>query len=84
MGGGDLDGDKYLVIWHPELLKYAGALASIQPASYEVSSPTDRDEGPKKAAERFYYAAMTDNAMLGEVESAFYKLAKQFGVQSPE
>mmetsp|Transcript_47133 Transcript_47133/g.111777 ORF Transcript_47133/g.111777 Transcript_47133/m.111777 type:complete len:627 (+) Transcript_47133:378-2258(+) len=84
MGGGDLDGDNYLVIWHPELLKYAGALASIQPASYEVSSPTDRDEGPKKAADWIYYAAMTDNAMLGEVESAFYKLAKQFGVQSPE
>ena len=81
MGGGDLDGDKYLVIWHPILLKYASTLKSIPPARYDCTSSTDT---PKQGIDWLHYAAQTDNAMLGEVENTFYRLALQYGVQSDE
>jgi hypothetical protein len=35
-------------------------------------------------ADWIYYAAITDNVMLGEVENTFFKLAKKHGVQSSQ
>jgi len=84
MGGGDLDGDKYLVIWHPILMKYASKIRSLPAAKYDEgsTSTTGSQHCPPSNSAWIHYVAMTDNSMLGEVENTFYKLAKQFGINS--
>ena len=84
MGGGDLDGDKYLVIWHPVLLKYTTKLRGIPPTQYNNSPPQSRESPLSPQGDWIQYAALSDNSMLGEVEATFYKLAKQFGIDSPQ
>ena len=85
MGGGDLDGDMFLVIWHPTLLKYARNLKAISPAAYEDPPKRKGNGAPlKQAADLIHYVAQTDNSLLGEVETSFYKVAKRFGVSSNE
>lgn len=84
MGGGDLDGDKYLVVWHPLLLKYASKLRYIEPALYNDSGGPKDESSLQPSEDWIHYAGQMDNAMLSEVESAFYRLAKQYGVDSPE
>ncbi|CAB9502970.1 splicing factor ATP-dependent RNA helicase [Seminavis robusta] len=83
MGGGDLDGDKYLVLWDPTLLKHVPALKAIEATKYD-DNPPPVSSSSMSDDDWIHYAAMTDNAMLGEVESTFYKLAKKSGVKSAE
>ena len=80
MGGGDLDGDRYLVMWHPILLKYVNTLRGIEPASYDGIGP--KNVPSSLESDWVHYVAQTDNEMLGEVENVFYKLAKQYGIDS--
>jgi len=84
MGGGDLDGDKYLVMWHPLILKYSAALRNIPPADYSAPAPAQKGKKAEQSSDWIHYAAMTDNSMLAEVESTFYKVAKKYGVGSPQ
>ena len=86
MSGGDLDGDQYLVIWHKELIeKYSAKIRKIRPASYkhEIASSVKQTQHHQKTDWKTYIA-LWENKILAEIDSCFYELAEEFGVDSKE
>ena len=92
MGGGDLDGDRFLIVWDSRLVKYSNEIKRHKAPDYNVAQPNDYYtksmvmswKTEKRRTDWIHAAAMTDSVMLGAIENSYYALAKEFGVQSDE
>lgn len=79
MSGGDLDGDKFLVCWDPDLIP---AVLS-EPAAYK--GPREPVTfGPITDDHRLVYFASYTNASLGRAKNLFLDWAKVKGPMAPE
>ena len=80
MSGGDLDGDKFLVIWEPKILAFKDKI-KCKPQSYDVpvKQPTE-DSGNEIQQDWLHYVACWENTLLAEIDSCFFKLASEKGV----
>jgi hypothetical protein len=91
MGGGDLDGDKFLILWDNRLVKYSDKIQSYPSQDYDVESSISRSNSmvvpnsdERRETDWIHSAAMLDSVMLGAIENAYYALAKEFGIVSEE
>ena len=84
MGGGDLDGDKFLVVWDSRLVKFRDKIQSHKAQDYDVESSDQKssrsmvlsERREKREADWIHSAAMLDSVMLGAIENSYYALAK--------
>ena len=86
MSGGDLDGDLYLVIWDQRILEHSEILSKVPAESYEVPNHGFTPLGNKtsKSDKRAWirYVAQWENSMLAQIDSTFFQLAAQRGINS--
>lgn len=82
MSGGDLDGDKYLVIWDQRLLQYADQIRSEEPIDF--SQPEYSDNNSRNSGDWVSYTAKWENSLLGQIDNCFYNLAELYGVKSDQ
>ncbi|XP_066921960.1 uncharacterized protein [Clytia hemisphaerica] len=80
MSGGDLDGDMYLVVWHENLLQYVDVIKKEKPMIFDDASSTV----VRSDKHWITYVAHWDNTILGQIDSCFYEVAEEFGVNSSE
>ena len=80
MGGGDLDGDRFLIVWDSRLVKYSDEIQRFEAPEYD----TVYCDSEKRNTDWIHQAAMLDSVMLGAIENSYYALAKEFGVTSDE
>ena len=84
MGGGDLDGDKFLVVWDSRLIKFRDKIQSHKAQDYDVETPDNKSSRSmvlsgtreKRETDWIHSAAMLDSVMLGAIENSYYALAK--------
>ena len=84
MGGGDMDGDLYLVIWDERLLKFSQQIGSHEAADYDATPKTSHLDDDEKKNDWISYMARFDNSMLGKIDAAFYKVVQEKGLLSEE
>ena len=84
MSGGDLDGDQYLVMWHKTLIeKYSEEIRKTPPISYTVDLSQKRNHHHRQTNWKTY-VAIWENSILPEIDSCFYELAEEFGIDSQQ
>ena len=84
MGGGDLDGDRFLIVWDYRLIKYSNKIQAYEAQDYDVdSSGNERkramvvySDDQTNNSDWIHAAAMLDSVMLGAIENSYYALAK--------
>ena len=84
MGGGDLDGDRFLIVWDHRLIKYRNKIQAYEAQDYDVdSSGNERkrvmvvpSDDQKNNSDWIHAVAMLDSVMLGAIENSYYALAK--------
>ena len=85
MSGGDLDGDIFLVIWDKKIIEASVSLRNVPPSEYEPPEKVENVENLEQAEKNWIsYASKWENSMLGQIDSCFFKLATDYGINSKE